>query len=63
MEAVSLIVPSNSDGRPSSSRSQPSATSSSSTTAGEVRQSIPLTFSAAASSSPRIPGPEPVIAK
>ena len=37
--------------------------SSSSVAAGEVRQSMALTLRAAASVSPRMPGPEPVIAK
>ena len=50
-------------GSPSRSASQASVTSSSSWSAGEVRQRIPTWFSPAASSSARIPGSEPVEGK
>ncbi len=60
---MSLMTPSNSTGRPSSWRSQSVVTSSSSVAAGELRQTIALTLSAAANISPRMPGPEPVIEK
>ena len=63
MDAVSLIVPAKSCGSPMKARSQSSATSSSSVAAGELFHTIALTFSAAASSSPRMPGPDPEIAK
>jgi hypothetical protein len=42
---------------------QSSTSSSSSVAAGEVRQSIAFTFSVAASTSARIPGSEPEVAK
>ena len=63
VDAVSSMWPWNPSGRPTSSRSQSIVSSSSSVAAGPVRQSIAFTLSAAASSSARIPGSEPVIAK
>ncbi len=60
---MSLITPWKVSGSPSMSRSQPSVTSSSSVCAGPLFQSMAFTLSAAASASPRIPGPEPVIPK
>src|SRR6266487_4475270 len=62
-EAVSLITPNNGWGKPSIWRSQSSVTCSNSVAAGEVRQSIALTFNALQSISPRMPGPEPVMLK
>ena len=62
-DAVSLITPNSGSGSPTIWRSQSSATCSSSVAAGAVRQSIALTFSAAARVSPRIPGPDPLEAK
>ena len=62
VEAVSWMRP-NHSGRPRSRASQRVATSSSSVAAGQVRQSIPLTLSAAAASSPAMPGSDPVIPK
>jgi hypothetical protein len=56
-------MPKKSGGSPIHSRSQPSVTCSSSVAAGDVRHSMPLTFSAALSISPRMPGPEPEMAK
>ena len=50
-------------GRPSSCASQSSVTSSSSCSAGEVRQRIPIWFRPAMSSSARIPGSEAVLAE
>ncbi len=51
IDAVSYTIPWNASGRPSIRRSQPSVTSSSSVAAGDVRHSIALTSSAAASAS------------
>ena len=48
---------------PSASRSQPTTTPSSSVPIGEVRHSIGFWPSAAVSISPRIPGPDAVVAK
>ncbi len=62
-DAVSLMVPWNAGGRPSISASQPRTCSSSSVAAGDERQTMAFTFSAAASISPRIPGADPVMAK
>ena len=63
VDAVSLIVPRNSGGSPRKCRSQPTATSSNSVAAGELFHTMALTLSAAASSSPTMPGPEPDTAK
>ena len=63
VEAVSLMWPWNPAGSPSIWRSQSQTRSSSSVAAGPDFQSMALTLSAAASVSPRMPGPEPVIAK
>ena len=63
VEAVSLMVPVNAEGRPTKLRSHPSVTSSSSVAAGELFQTMAFTLSAAARSSPRIPGPDPETAK
>ena len=57
------MMPHRSPGSPSASRSQRSVTVSSSVSAGEVRHSIPFVFSAAMSSSARMPACEPVIEK
>jgi len=61
--AVSYTTPKKFAGRPSASRSHLSATSSTSVAAGDVRHSIPLTLSAAASNSASTAGSEPVIEK
>ena len=63
VDAVSSMWPWSPSGRPRSCRSQSSATSSSSVAAGEVRQSIAFTFSAAVRNSARIPGSLPEMAK
>jgi hypothetical protein len=63
VEAVSSMWPCKPSGSPTSWRSQSRASSSSSVAAGDVRQSIAFTLSAAASSSARIPGSLPEIAK
>ena len=63
VEAVSVSSPSNASGRPSAWRSQSTTTSSSSVPIGEVRHSIAFCPSAAVSISPRIPGPDAVVAK
>ena len=63
IEAVSLMWPRNCGGSPIIWRSQSVTVSSSSVGAGPVFHSIALTLSPAASASPRMPGPEPVIAK
>ncbi len=63
VEAVSSMCPCSPSGRPRSWRSQSTATSSSSVAAGEVRQSIAFTFSAAVRNSARIPGSLPEMAK
>ncbi len=63
MLAVSVISPNQPGSRPIIRRSQSTVTSSSSVSAGDVRQSIPFTLSAAVNSSPMMPGAEPVIAK
>ena len=63
VEAVSVSRPSNAAGSPSAWRSQSTTTSSSSVPIGEVRHSIAFWPSAAVSISPRIPGPEAVVAK
>ena len=62
-EAVSVISPNQSGGRPISSATQRSTRCSSSVAAGDVRHSIAFTLSAAATVSPRMPGGEPLIAK
>ena len=62
-EAVSVISPNQSDGKPSRSATQPRVRCSSSVAAGEVRHNMAFTLSAAAISSPTIPGPEPVMPK
>ena len=58
-----MIWPNQPAGRPISSATQASVRSSSSVAAGDVRHSIALTLSAAAISSPTMPGPLPVIPK
>ena len=57
------MTPSNVSGSPISRRSQPSATSSSSVTEGDVRHSMPCALSAAERNSASTPGALPVIAK
>ena len=63
VDAVSSMCPCHSRGSPSSWASQSIVTTSSSVAAGEARQRIWVTFRVAASSSARIPGSEPVVAK
>ena len=63
VDAVSVSRPSNASGSPSAWRSQSTTTSSSSVPIGDVRQSIAFWPIAAVSISPRIPGPEAVVAK
>ncbi len=63
VEAVSVNSPSNGSGRPRPSRSQRTTTRSSSVPIGEVRQSIGFWPSAAVIISPRMPGPDAVVAK
>ncbi len=63
IDAVSLMIPNQPLCRPSIWRSQSSDTCSSSVALGEVFHSIPLTFSAAISSSARMPGTEALIEK
>src|SRR5947209_13734862 len=63
LEAVSRISPNQPAGKPSMSSTQASVRCSSSVAAGDVRQSMALTFSALAISSPTMPGPEPVMPK
>ena len=62
-EAVSAISPNQLVGRPSISATHCRVRCSNSVAAGEVRHSMALTLSAAAISSPTIPGPEPLIPK
>ena len=62
VEAVSLMRP-NQSGRPKRAASHRTATSSSSVAAGAVRHSMALTLKAAATSSPAIPGTDPVMPK
>ena len=63
VDAVSVSRPSNASGRPNACRSQSTTTCSSSVPIGDVRHSIGFWPSAAVSISPRIPGPEAVVAK
>ena len=63
VEAASSMCPWRPAGSPRSCASQSRVTCSSSVAAGEVSQDIAFTFSAATSSSARIPGREPVFAK
>jgi hypothetical protein len=63
IDAVSLMIPNHPSPSPSIRRSQSSECCSSSVALGLVFQSIPLTLSAAVSSSARIPGADPVVAK
>jgi len=63
LEAVSLMCPWNAGGSASSWRSQSHTVCSSSVGAGPLRHSMALTLSAAVSVSPRMPGPEPEMAK
>ena len=63
VEAVSSMWPWSSAGSPRSCASHSSDTSSSSWSAGEVRQRIPTWLSAAIRSSARTPGSEAVVAK
>ena len=63
IEAVSSMWPCHVAGKPSSWPSHESVSSSSSVTAGEVRQSMPFAFIVAARSSARIPGCDAVIAE
>ena len=60
---MSVISPSNTGGRPTPCRSQSTTTCSSSVPTGDVRQIIGFCPMAAVSISPRIPGPEAVVAK
>ncbi len=59
VEAVSSMWPANSSGRPTSCRSQSTVTSSSSWSAGDVRQRIPTWLSPAMRSSASTPGSAP----
>ena len=63
MDAVSVIMPNQPSPMPKSWRSQSVTTSSSSVATGDVRQSMPLRFSAAVTISPRMPGTDAVLAK
>jgi len=63
VDAVSSMCPRNSSGSPTSCRSQSTVSSSSSWSAGEVRQRIPTWFRPAMRSSASTPGSEPVVAK
>ena len=63
VEAVSVISPSNSGGRPRAWRIQSITTCSSSVPTGLVRHSIGLEFRTDVSISPMIPGPEAELAK
>ena len=63
VDAVSYTMPVSVRGRPRSSRIHSSTTLSSSVAAGDVRQVIALTFSAAAAISPRSAGPLLVLPK
>ena len=63
VEAVSVSSPSNATGRPSAWRSQSTTSSSSSVPIGDVRHSIAFWPKPAVSISPRMPGPEAVVAK
>ncbi len=63
VEAVSSMWPCQSPSRPISSQSHSIVSSSSSVAAGPVRQSIAFRLNAAARSSARMPGSEPVIEK
>ncbi len=63
VDALSPMWPLNDSGNPNSWRSQSMVTSSSSCSAGDVRQRIPTWLSAADSSSARIPGSDPVLGK
>ena len=63
VEAESSMCPCHVSGSPSSWHIHESVSCSSSVTAGDVRQSMPLRFSVAVSSSARMPGWEPVIEK
>ena len=63
VEAVSSMCPCSPAGSPRSCASQSSVTSSSSWSAGDVRQRIPTWFSPAMRISARTPGSEPVVAK
>ena len=63
VDAVSWMTPKRGSGRPMAWRSQSRVTSSSSVAAGAVFQIIALALKAAASISPRIPGPDDELAK
>ena len=63
IDAVSVSRPSNASGRPRAWRSQSTTTSSSSVPIGEVRHSMAFWPRAAVSISPRMPGPDAVVAK
>ena len=63
MEAVSVIIPNHPSPMPSICRSQSRTSASSSVALGLVFQSMPLTSSAAVSSSPMMPGAELEIEK
>ena len=63
VDAVSVMKPSNSGGRPRPWRSQPTTTDSSSVPIGEVRHSIVFWPSEAISISPRIPAADAGVAK
>ena len=63
VDAPSVSIPRQPSDIPRSCRSQSMTSSSSSVADGDVRHNIPFTFRAAVSASPRIPGPDPVIAK
>ena len=63
VDAVSVNSPSNPSGRPSAIRSQSTTTSSSSVPIGDVRHSIGFWPRTAVSISPRMPGPDAVVAK
>ncbi len=57
------MSPNHSSESPSHWRSQLIVTCSSSVAAGQLFHSMPLTFNAAVSISPRMPGPDPVMEK
>ncbi|CAG0935882.1 hypothetical protein TFLX_04733 [Thermoflexales bacterium] len=63
IDTVSMITPLNVSGKPTICRSQSNTTSSNSVADGEVRHNIPLTLRPAVSSSPKIPGSDPVVPK
>jgi len=63
VEAVSWMIPTHSEGRPSRRPSQPSVTCPSSASAGDELHRRPMLFSAAPRASARTPGLDPPAAK